>query len=116
MLRDSSLALVKGLIELLATSDQVEGRGMPTQRVPERCGQALKGTRIGLGAQNMYHEKEGAFTGELSSGGMLKDIGCSHVILGHSERRQFFGETDKSVNQKTLAALAIGLTPIVLRG
>ncbi len=47
---------------------------------------------------------------------MLKDIGCSHVILGHSERRQFFGETDKSVNQKTLAALAIGLTPIVCVG
>ncbi len=63
----------------------------------------------------MYHEKEGAFTGELS-GGMLKDVGCSHVILGHSERRQYFGETDKSINQKTFAALAIGLTPIVCVG
>ncbi len=88
---------------------------MPTQRVPERCGPGLEGHPHRARRTNMYHEKEGAFTGELS-GGMLKDIGCSHVILGHSERRQFFGETDKSVNQKTLAALAIGLTPIVCVG
>ncbi len=115
MLRDSSLALVKGLIELLPASDQVEVAVCPPSVYLSDVAQALKGTRIGLGAQNMYHEKEGAFTGELS-GGMLKDIGCSHVILGHSERRQFFGETDKSVNQKTLAALAIGLTPIVCVG
>lgn len=115
MLRDSSLALVKGLIELLPASEQVEVAVCPPSVYLGELAGALKGSRIGLGAQNMYHEKEGAFTGELS-GHMLKDIGCSHVILGHSERRQYFGETDKSVNQKTLAALAVGLTPIVCVG
>ena len=115
MLRDSSIALVKGLIEHLPASDKVEVAVCPPSVYLADVAAALKGSRIGLGAQNMYHEKEGAFTGELS-GGMLKDIGCSHVILGHSERRQFFGETDKSVNQKTKAALAIGLTPIVCVG
>ncbi len=115
MLRDSSIALVKGLIELLPASDKVEVAVCPPSVYLSDVAAALKGSRIGLGAQNMYHEKEGAFTGELS-GTMLKDIGCSHVILGHSERRQYFGETDQSVNQKTLAALAIGLTPIVCVG
>src|SRR3954465_13675069 len=70
---------------------------------------------IGIGAQNLYWEKEGAFTGEIS-GPMLKSIGCTHVIIGHSERRQFFGETDDTVNKKLKAALAAGLTPIVCVG
>lgn len=70
---------------------------------------------ISLGAQNMYWENEGAFTGEIAPG-MLKDIGCRYVILGHSERRQYFGETDALVNKKVHAALAQGLTPIVCVG
>ena len=115
MLRDSSLALVRGLIDQLPKSDQVEVAICPPSVYLQEIGAALRGSRIALGAQNMYHEKEGAFTGELS-GAMLRDVGCSHVILGHSERRQFFGETDKSVNQKVVAALAIGLTPIVCVG
>ncbi len=115
MLRDSSLALVHGLIAALPDSDKVEVAVCPPSVYLGDVAAALKGSRIGLGAQNMYHEKEGAFTGELS-GGMLRDIGCSHVILGHSERRQYFAETDQSVNQKTVAALAIGLTPIVCVG
>jgi triosephosphate isomerase len=76
---------------------------------------ALRGSTIGLAAQNMHHEAEGAFTGEVSPA-MLRDAGCSHVILGHSERRQFFGETDEGVSRKTGAALAHGLTPIVCVG
>jgi triosephosphate isomerase (TIM) len=75
----------------------------------------LKGTSIGVGAQNMYWEKEGAFTGELSAP-MLIAAGCTHVIIGHSERRQYFGETDASVNKKLEAALEAGLTPIVCVG
>jgi triosephosphate isomerase len=63
----------------------------------------------------MYYEAGGAFTGELSAA-MLLDVGCSHVILGHSERRQLFGESDSLVNKKVLAALAAGLTPIVCVG
>jgi len=70
---------------------------------------------VALGAQNMYHEAAGAFTGEISAG-MLLDVGCKYVILGHSERRHILGETDEDVNRKLLAALEAGLTPIVCVG
>jgi triosephosphate isomerase len=77
--------------------------------------EAAKGSNIAIGGQNMYWEKEGAFTGEISTG-MLLAVGCTHVIIGHSERRQFFGETDDTVNLKLKAALEAGLTPIVCVG
>jgi triosephosphate isomerase len=70
---------------------------------------------IGIGAQDIYWEKEGAFTGEISAP-MIKAIGCTHVIIGHSERRQYFGETDATVNKKLKAALDAGLVPIVCVG
>jgi triosephosphate isomerase len=75
----------------------------------------LAGTPIGLGAQNMYWEPAGAFTGELS-GAMLVESGCTHVILGHSERRHGMGETDAHVSAKVHAALGAGLIPIVCIG
>jgi len=68
-----------------------------------------------LGAQNVHFEKQGAFTGEISAD-MLKDVGCQYVILGHSERRQYFGETDEAVNKKVLAVLNVGLRPVVCLG
>jgi triosephosphate isomerase len=74
----------------------------------------LAGTGIGLGAQNMHGEESGAFTGELSPL-MVAEL-CNYVIIGHSERRQYFGETDETVNRKVKAALAQGLTPIVCIG
>ncbi len=77
--------------------------------------EAARGTAIGISAQNLYWEREGAFTGELSAA-MLLEAGCRYVIIGHSERRQFFGETDETVAKKTRAALAAGLTPIVCVG
>jgi triosephosphate isomerase len=77
--------------------------------------QAAKESNVMIGAQNLYWKEEGAFTGEISPG-MLLAAGCSHVIIGHSERRQYFGETDDTVNLKLKAALEAGLTPIVCVG
>lgn len=77
--------------------------------------EAVKGTNIKVGAQNVYFEKSGAFTGEISAD-MLKDTGADYVIIGHSERRQFFAETDITVNKKLKAALSAGLKPIVCIG
>jgi triosephosphate isomerase (TIM) len=76
---------------------------------------ALESSNIALGAQDLYWQNEGAFTGEVS-GRMLKDAGCKFVIIGHSERRQFFGETNETVNNKLKSALENGLTPIVCVG
>ncbi len=76
---------------------------------------AAKGSKVAISAQDVYFEKEGAFTGEVSLP-MLLDAGCTYTIIGHSERRQFFGETDESVNKKTRASIAGGLRPIVCVG
>jgi len=76
---------------------------------------AAYGSRIAVGAQNMFWAQEGAYTGEVS-GPMIRSLGCSHVILGHSERRQYFGETNETVLKKTVVALEAGLTPIVCVG
>lgn len=75
----------------------------------------LRDTRIGLGAQNIFWEKEGAFTGEISAP-MLISAGCQYVIIGHSERRQYFGETDETVNRRLKAAANAGLIPILCVG
>ena len=75
----------------------------------------LKGSSIKAGAQNAHWEEKGAFTGEISVG-MLKEIGIPYVVVGHSERRQYFAETDATVNKRTLAVLAGGLTPITCIG
>src|SRR5881396_1210004 len=77
--------------------------------------EAAKNTNIAISAQDVHWEKDGAFTGEISAN-MLVEAGCRYVIIGHSERRQFFGETDETVAKKTKAALAAGLTPIVCVG
>lgn len=75
----------------------------------------LEGTALGLGAQNMSYEDEGAFTGEISAK-MLKSVGCRYVIVGHSERRKIFGETNEVINRKARKALASGLIPIICVG
>ena len=77
--------------------------------------EAAKGTNIKIGAENCHWAESGAFTGEISTG-MLTELGVEYVVLGHSERRQYFGETDETVNKRTKAALAAGLKPIVCVG
>jgi triosephosphate isomerase len=77
--------------------------------------QAAKGTRVEVGGQNLHWMKEGAYTGEIS-GPMLKSIGCEWVLIGHSERRQYFGETDETVLKKAVAALEYGLKPVICVG
>lgn len=77
--------------------------------------EAVKGTNIQVGAENMYYEEKGAYTGEISPN-MLTDVGVKYVVLGHSERREYFAETDETVNKKVLKAFEHGLTPIMCCG
>ena len=79
---------------------------VPAVNIPAAM-KAFKDVRVSVGAQNVFYEKSGAYTGEVSAD-MLKDLGVKYVIIGHSERRQYFGETDFTVNRKVLAALASG--------
>lgn len=110
-----AVELAKGLKENLADVTDVEIGVAPVFTVLSEVAKILKGSNIALSAQDLYWEDAGAFTGEVSAP-MLKDVGCSHVIIGHSERRQYFGETDATVAKKIKAALAHGLTPIVCIG
>lgn len=77
--------------------------------------EAVKGTNISIGAENMYFEESGAYTGEVAAN-MLVDAGVKYVIIGHSERREYFAETDETVNKKVLKALEHGITPIICCG
>ncbi len=103
------------LKRLVNRARDVEVMIAPTFSALYQVAQALKGSTIALGAQNLYWEKQGAFTGEISSE-MLVEAGCSHVIIGHSERRLFFGETDASINLKIRAALSASLIPVFCIG
>lgn len=114
-LTSEAVSLVEGLKKNLADVTDREILVCP----PFTCLSAVKGvlagSAIALGAQNMHWEIEGAFTGEISPA-MLKDVGCSYVIIGHSERRQYFRETDEIVNKKIKSALKVALAPIVCVG
>ena len=79
------------------------------------CIEAAKGSNIEIGAENMYYEESGAYTGEIAPN-MLTDVGVKYVIIGHSERREYFAETDETVNKKVLKAIEHGITPIVCCG
>ncbi|KGX92895.1 triosephosphate isomerase [Pontibacillus halophilus JSM 076056 = DSM 19796] len=103
---------VKGQVP---SADQVESVVVAPFTALHSLVQKTKGTDVKIGAQNMHFEESGAFTGEVSPE-MLKDIGVEYVVLGHSERRELFGETDETVNKKTHAAFKHGLTPIVCVG
>ena len=103
------------LVELVKDADHTEIMIAPPFTALSQVFAAVKGTNVSLGAQDLFWEAEGAFTGEISTG-MLQAAGCTSVIIGHSERRQFFGETDESVNKKIKAAVAAGLVPVLCVG
>ena len=108
-------ALVGVLAALVSDVKNVEVAVCPPFPYLIPVAKTLQGTTVKVGGQNMHWEDEGAFTGEVSPK-MLKDAGCHFVILGHSERRQYFGETDEKINKKIKKALSIGLVPIVCVG
>ena len=103
------------LVELVADTSDVDIMIAPVFTAIDPVSRVVKGSRVGLGAQNLYWEKEGAYTGEISAD-MLVSAGCRYVIIGHSERRQYFGETDETVNQKISAAIAANLIPVFCIG
>lgn len=110
-----AIDFVTKLIPLVQETSNVEIIIAPVFTVLSTVKQAIAGTNIMLSAQDCFWEEEGAFTGEISPG-MLVDAGCSHVIIGHSERRQYFGETDETVNRKIKAAVSLGLTVLFCIG
>lgn len=110
-----ALDLVHSLAPLVRETKGVEIVVAPVFTVLATVRKTLEGTGIRLSAQNCFWEEEGAYTGEISPT-MLADAGCSHVIIGHSERRQYFGETDETVNKKIKAAVGAGLTVLFCIG
>ncbi len=108
------VALVKDIAPLVKDADCDVVVCVPAIDIPA-VSEALKGTNIKLGAENVHFAEKGAYRGEISAA-MLLEYGVEYVIIGHSERRQYFGETDETVNKRTLTALKAGLTPIVCVG
>jgi triosephosphate isomerase len=113
--QEAALALAEAVKAGVGASAEVRVAVCPPAVFLHAIDRALEGSPIGLGGQNMHWEPEGAYTGEIS-GAMLVDAGCTHVILGHSERRHGLGEDDAMVNRKLKAALAARLIPIVCIG
>ncbi|WP_296897332.1 triose-phosphate isomerase [uncultured Megamonas sp.] len=108
-------ALVKELAPLVKDNNTVDIVVCPTFTALAAVCEAAKGTNIHVGAQNVHWEKSGAFTGEISAE-MLTELGVEYVVIGHSERREMFGETDEYVNKRAKAALAAGIVPIICCG
>ncbi|TWT80095.1 Triosephosphate isomerase [Planctomycetes bacterium CA13] len=112
---DNAVALAKGVVAAVGETPSVEVILCPPSVYLSEVGDAVAGSAVSLGAQNLYAAEDGAFTGEVNAA-MLSDVGCGYVILGHSERRTLMGETDADVSKKLHAALAGNLVPIVCVG
>lgn len=110
-----SVAFAKELNNAIPGDIDVDVMVAPTFTALYPVCEVLKGSPIAVAAQDMFWETQGAWTGEISAA-MIRSCGCTHVIIGHSERRQYFGETDDTVNAKLKAALAVGLVPVVCIG
>lgn len=115
MSRSEAVALSEALVEKAGSASEVDLAVCPPFVYLAAVADALGGSRIALGAQNVYFEDNGAYTGEISTA-MLKDVGCRYVIVGHSERRHVLGETDETINRKIVKALADGLDVIFCVG
>ena len=114
MTPSEAVALIETLKPLVANDDVDVVFCVPAIDIIPAM-EAAKGTNINIGAENMYFEEKGAYTGEISPN-MLVDAGVKYVIIGHSERREYFAETDETVNKKVLKAFEHGLTPIICCG
>ncbi len=108
-------ALVEGIVAAVGKQTSVDVAVCPTFTSLETASKALAGSSVKLGAQNMYPKPSGAYTGEISAD-MLLDFGCTYVVLGHSERREYFKETDEFINEKVKSALSAGMKPILCVG
>lgn len=112
---DEAVALAKGVVEKVGAQTDVDVAVCPPYTNLSAVAEAIKGSNVKLGAQDVHWEDKGAFTGKVSCD-MLKSVGVEFVIIGHSEQRTYFGETDETVNKKVKAALAASLLPIVCVG
>lgn len=110
-----AVAFINALKDAVADASEVDIMVAPPFTALSQVAEAAAGTSIGLGAQNLHWESEGAYTGEISAQ-MLNAAGCQYVIIGHSERRQCFGETDQEINRKIDAAAKAGLFPVFCIG
>jgi triosephosphate isomerase len=112
---EEAVALAKGVVEAVGRAADVDVAVCPPYVNLSAVAEVIKGSNVKLGAQDVHWEAKGAFTGKVSCA-MLKAVGVTYVIIGHSEQRQYFGETEETVNKKAKAALAAGLLPIVCVG
>ncbi|MDO5575891.1 MAG: triose-phosphate isomerase [Fibrobacter sp.] len=112
---EEAIALSKDIVNTLGNTTDVDIAVCPPYTNLQAVSEIVKGSAIKLGAQDVHWEKSGAYTGKVSCG-MLKSVGVQYVIIGHSEQRTYFGETDETVNKKIKAALASGLLPIICVG
>jgi triosephosphate isomerase (TIM) len=110
-----AVAFINALKNAVADASEVDIMVAPPFTALNQVAEAAAGTSIGVGAQNLHWESEGAYTGEISAQ-MLNAAGCQYVIIGHSERRQYFGETDQEINRKIDAAAKAGLIPVFCIG
>ena len=113
--RQAAAALAAGLKKTLGSIETAEAVLCPPFTDLTTVADIIADCNISLGAQNVYWEESGAYTGEIAPG-FLKELGCAYCIIGHSERRQYFGETDETVNKRAKALLAIGIKPIICVG
>jgi triosephosphate isomerase len=112
---NEAVELARGIIDGVKGVDDKEVVIFPPSPYVRNIADLCRGSRVEVGMQNMYHQKEGAFTGEVSPL-MVKDSGCRYILIGHSERRHVFGESDDEINRKVKAAFEFGLDPMICVG